>query len=105
MSPEVVVITGASAGVGRATARRFGHHKARVALLARGKDGLERAKAEVQSSGGEALALAVDVANAGQVEEAAATIEAAFGPIDIWINNAMAPTLRATATTRSSTTA
>jgi short-subunit dehydrogenase len=90
MAPEVVIITGASAGVGRATARRFGHRKARVGLLARGKEGLERAKAEVEASGGEALALAVDVANAGQVEEAAAAVEARFGPIDVWINNAMA---------------
>jgi short-subunit dehydrogenase len=90
MSQEVVVITGASAGVGRATARRFGHRKAKIGLLARGKDGLERAKEEVESSGGQAIALAVDVSNAGQVEEAAATIEAEFGPIDVWINNAMA---------------
>jgi NAD(P)-dependent dehydrogenase (short-subunit alcohol dehydrogenase family) len=86
---EVVVITGASAGVGRATARIFAQRGARLGLLARGKDGLEGARRDVESVGGTALALPTDVANPEQVEAAAAAVEAAFGPIDIWINNAM----------------
>jgi NAD(P)-dependent dehydrogenase (short-subunit alcohol dehydrogenase family) len=85
-----VVITGASAGVGRATARKFARSGARVALLARGRDGLEAARKEVEELGGKALALIVDVADAEQVEAAAARIEAELGKIDIWINNAMA---------------
>jgi len=85
---EVVVITGASAGVGRATARRFAKHGARVGLLARGLDGLEAARREVEKLGGKALALSVDVADAAQVEAAAAQVEEELGEIDIWINNA-----------------
>jgi NAD(P)-dependent dehydrogenase (short-subunit alcohol dehydrogenase family) len=88
--PDVVVITGASAGVGRATVRKFARYGARVALLARGTDGLEAAQREVEELGGKALVVAVDVANPDQVEAAAAQIEAEFGKIDIWINNAMA---------------
>ena len=87
---EVVVITGASAGVGRATAREFARHGARIALLARGTDGLEAAQREVQELGGTAIVVPVDVANAEQVEGAAARIEIDLGPIDIWVNNAMA---------------
>jgi NAD(P)-dependent dehydrogenase (short-subunit alcohol dehydrogenase family) len=87
---EVVVITGASAGVGRATARKFAKSRARVALLARGRDGLEAARKEVEQLGGKALVVIVDVADAEQVEAAAAQIEAELGKIDIWINNAMA---------------
>jgi short-subunit dehydrogenase len=86
---ETVVVTGASAGLGRAIAREFGHHKANVALLARGIDGLNAAKAEIESSGGHALVLPTDVADSNAVEQAAAKIEEQFGPIDIWINNAM----------------
>lgn len=86
---EVVVITGASAGVGRATARAFARRGARVGLLARGRDGLEGAVREVEELGGEALAFPLDVVNADQVEAAAAKIEHAFGPIDTWVNNAM----------------
>ncbi len=86
---EVVVITGASAGVGRATARNFARHGARIALLARGTDGLEAAQREVQELGGTAIVIPVDVANAEQVEAAAARIEIDLGKIDIWINNAM----------------
>src|SRR3954464_9552969 len=86
---EVVVITGASAGVGRATARAFGRRGARVALIARGRDGLEAAKREIESFGGEALVLPLDVSDPDAVEQAAATVEQQFGPIDIWINNAM----------------
>ena len=87
---EVVVITGASAGVGRATARNFARHGARIALLARGTDGLEAAQREVQELGGTAIVIPVDVANPEQVEAAAARVEIDLGKIDIWINNAMA---------------
>ena len=87
---EVVVITGASAGVGRATARKFARHGARIALVARGTDGLEAVRREVEELGGTALVVPVDVANAEQVEAAAARIEIDLGKIDIWINNAMA---------------
>lgn len=86
---KVVVITGASAGVGRATARAFGRQGAHVALLARGRDGLQAAKREVEALGGRALVVQTDVADANQVEHAAETTEAQFGPIDIWVNNAM----------------
>ncbi len=79
---EVVVITGASAGVGRATAQRFAREGARVGLLARGLDGLEGARRDVEKLGGKAVVVPVDVADANQ-------IEAEFGPTDIWINNAM----------------
>jgi len=87
--PKVVVITGASAGVGRATARNFARHGARIALLARGTDGLEAAQREVEELGGTAIVVPVDVANAEQVEAAAARVEIDLGKIDIWINNAM----------------
>jgi NAD(P)-dependent dehydrogenase (short-subunit alcohol dehydrogenase family) len=87
--PEVVVITGASAGVGRAAAREFAKHGARIALLARNREALENARAEVQEAGGEALVLPTDVANAAQVESAAEAVEKEFGAVDIWINNAM----------------
>jgi NAD(P)-dependent dehydrogenase (short-subunit alcohol dehydrogenase family) len=88
--PEVVVITGASAGVGRAVVRRFAREGAFVALLARGRDGLEAARLEVEVAGGHPLVLPTDVADPDQVEAAAAETEAQLGPIDIWINNAMA---------------
>ncbi len=87
---EVVVITGASAGLGRATAREFGKHGAKVGLIARGVDGLEAAKREIESAGGSAMTLPLDVADADAVERAAASVEQEFGPIDIWVNNAMA---------------
>jgi NAD(P)-dependent dehydrogenase (short-subunit alcohol dehydrogenase family) len=86
---EVVVITGASAGVGRATARAFARRGARIGLLARGRDGLEGTLKDVEAAGGRALVLPTDVANADEVEAAAAAVEREFGPIEIWINNAM----------------
>src|SRR5687768_1539012 len=86
---EVVVITGASAGVGRATARRFAAPGVAIALLARGRDGLAAAAREAEAAGGDALPLEVDVADAAAVEAAADEIERRLGPIDIWINNAM----------------
>lgn len=87
---DTVVVTGASAGVGRATARAFGARGARVALLARGLEGLEGAKREVEEAGGEALVLPTDVSDADAVERAAAQTEKHFGPIDVWVNAAMA---------------
>src|SRR4051794_2634520 len=86
---KVVVITGASAGVGRAVARKFGAEGARIGLLARGRAGLEGARRDVQQLGGEALVLPTDVADANAVEAAAAEVEQNFGRIDIWVNNAM----------------
>jgi NAD(P)-dependent dehydrogenase (short-subunit alcohol dehydrogenase family) len=86
---DVVVITGASGGVGRAVARRFAADGARIGLIARGRRGLEGAAREVEEAGGKALVLPIDVADAEQVESAAAAVEDAFGPIDVWINDAM----------------
>src|ERR1051325_12058402 len=86
---EVVVITGASAGVGRATVREFAKRGASIALLARGHDGLEGARREVEAAGGRALVLPTDVSDATQVEKAASTVEQTYGPIDVWGNNAM----------------
>ena len=90
MNNEVVVITGASAGLGRATAREFGRHGARVGLIARGVDGLDGAKREIEAAGGQAVVLPADVSDANAIEQAAASVEQGFGPIDIWVNNAMA---------------
>lgn len=89
MKQQVVVITGASAGVGRATAREFARRGARIGLLARGVDGLEGARRDVEALGAVALAIPTDVADAGQVEAAADRIERELGPIDVWVNNAM----------------
>jgi NAD(P)-dependent dehydrogenase (short-subunit alcohol dehydrogenase family) len=88
--PEVVVIAGASAGVGRATARRFAADGAHVALLARGRERLETAAREVEHLGGRAVAIQADVADPDAVEAAAARAEGELGPVDVWINNAMA---------------
>ncbi len=85
----VVVVAGASAGVGRAIARMLGGRGAKVGLLARGKDGLEAAKREVEERGGQALVCVTDVSQFDQVEAAAVATEAAFGPIDLWVNVAM----------------
>jgi short-subunit dehydrogenase len=90
---KVVVITGASAGVGRATAKEFARAGAHVGLLARRTEGLEEARAELAGLGsGKVLALPADVADADQVFAAARMCERALGPIDIWINNAMVTT-------------
>lgn len=86
---KVVVITGATGGVGRATARAFAREGARVALLARGHEQLAATQAEIEGIGGRALAIPTDVADAAQVEAAAARAEEELGPIDIWVNNAM----------------
>jgi NADP-dependent 3-hydroxy acid dehydrogenase YdfG len=87
--PEVVVVTGASAGVGRAVAVAFGKRGAKVALLARDREGLEQAKLEVERAGGQALVLPTDVADYDQVSAAARATETAFGEIDVWVSNAM----------------
>ncbi|QLG50595.1 SDR family oxidoreductase [Natrinema halophilum] len=86
---EVVVVTGASAGVGRATARAFAERGAKIGLLARGEDGLEDARKDVERAGGEAVVVPTDVSDPDAVEAAAETVEDAFGPIDVWVNNAM----------------
>jgi NAD(P)-dependent dehydrogenase (short-subunit alcohol dehydrogenase family) len=90
MTGTTVVITGASNGIGRATARRFAGPGVNVGLVARGRDALEATRREVEDAGGRALVLPTDVADAAAVEAAADAVEEAFGPIDIWINNAMA---------------
>lgn len=87
--PEVVVITGASAGVGRAITRAFAKRGARMGLLARGHEGLEAACRDVEALGGQAIAIPTDTADSTQVEAAAQFVEKEFGPIDIWINGAM----------------
>lgn len=86
---RVIVVTGAAAGVGRAIAREFGKEKARVALIARGRDGLDAAKNEIDKMGGEALVLPLDMADSAAVESAAQKIEDTWGHIDVWINDAM----------------
>jgi NAD(P)-dependent dehydrogenase (short-subunit alcohol dehydrogenase family) len=87
---SVVVITGGTAGVGRATARRFAQAGARIAVLARGPDGLDATVAELPTLGARAaIAIPCDVADAAQVFAAAERVERELGPIDIWINNAM----------------
>ena len=83
---QTVVITGASAGIGRATARLFGARGARVGLIARGKEGLRAAAGDVMAAGGTAHAVPADVADFKQVDAAAGQIEEALGPVDVWVN-------------------
>ena len=85
-SRQVVVVTGASAGVGRATARRFAERGAAVALLARGEKGLAGAAEEVRAAGGTPLVVPVDMAEHKEVFAAADRVEREFGPIDTWVN-------------------
>jgi NAD(P)-dependent dehydrogenase (short-subunit alcohol dehydrogenase family) len=86
---RTVVVTGASAGLGRAIACAFGARGDNVALLARGMDGLEAAADEVEAAGGRALTVRTDVSRWDEVDAAAQQVEAEFGPIDVWVNNAM----------------
>ncbi len=88
--PEVVVITGGSAGVGRATVRKFAVAGANIGIIARNCDRLQSAKDEVETIGSKCVIVSADVANAMSVENAASEIERGLGPVDIWINNAMA---------------
>jgi short-subunit dehydrogenase len=90
MSKNVVVITGASAGVGRATARAFAASGAKIGLIARGVERLEATAREVEAAGGEALVVPADVADAEAVERAAERVERSFGLIDVWVNAALA---------------
>jgi NAD(P)-dependent dehydrogenase (short-subunit alcohol dehydrogenase family) len=87
---QTVVITGASAGIGRAAAVAFARRGCRIALVARGEEGLRGAVRDVEAAGGVALALPTDVADAAAVERAAEQAEQALGPIDVWVNGAMA---------------
>jgi NAD(P)-dependent dehydrogenase (short-subunit alcohol dehydrogenase family) len=86
---EVVVVTGAGAGLGRAIVQGFAQQRAHVGLLGRDRARLEAARDEVEAAGGRALVLPTDVADAEAVEDAASRTEEAFGPIDVWVNNAM----------------
>ncbi len=83
---QVVVVTGSSGGIGRATAQAFGARGAKVALVARGEAGLAGAARDVERAGGQALQIPTDVADPAQVEAAAAKAEEEFGPIDVWVN-------------------
>jgi NAD(P)-dependent dehydrogenase (short-subunit alcohol dehydrogenase family) len=97
---KVVVITGASAGIGRATAREMARRGAHVGLIARGAERLEAARREVEEHGVRACVAPADVADPEQVERAAAQIESELGPIDVWVNNAMAAKLAPVIDTR-----
>ncbi len=88
-SGRVVVITGASAGLGRAIAHAFAREGARIGLLARNPEALEACRQECEALGGQGLVVPTDVSIAGQVEAAASQVEEAFGPIDVWVNDAM----------------
>jgi NAD(P)-dependent dehydrogenase (short-subunit alcohol dehydrogenase family) len=84
--PEVVVVIGASGGIGRATARAFAARGAHLALIARGSTGLDAAADDVEAAGGRALPIPVDVADHEALEQAATKIEAELGEIDVWVN-------------------
>ncbi|HEX6276351.1 MAG TPA: SDR family oxidoreductase [Polyangiaceae bacterium] len=86
---KTVVVTGASSGVGRAIVRAAASKGARVALIARGLDGLSAAAREVDELGGQSMVCALDLADARAVDDAAARVVARFGGIDVWVNNAM----------------
>ena len=86
----IVVVTGGTAGIGRATVREFARNGYDVAILARGKDGLVATRKEVEGYGRRALAIPTDVADWNAVEEAAERIERELGPVDVWVNNAFA---------------
>ena len=86
---QVVVVTGASSGVGRAIARAFGRERSRVGLIARTREALENAAREVRAAGGEAMVLPLDVADPAAVERAADEVAARWGRIDTWVNDAM----------------
>src|SRR3954451_11737652 len=88
MTDRTVVVTGATAGVGRAMFRRFAQRGADVALLARGESGLAAAAREVEAAGRRSLVVPTDVADAERVEAAASRVEDELGPIDIWVNDA-----------------
>lgn len=88
-SPNVVVVTGASAGVGRAVVREFASEGASIGLIARGRSRLESAKQEVEARGGRALVIPADVADANAIDHAAEQVEQELGPIDVWVNDAM----------------
>ncbi len=92
-APRTVVVTGASSGVGRATARAFADRGDRVALLARGETALAGAAADVKARGGRPFVVPVDVADADAVDAAAEAVESELGPIDVWVNNAMTAVL------------
>lgn len=87
---QVVMVTGASAGLGRAIAHGFAQQGAKIGLIARNREALEACGEEVEQLGGEALVLPLDVSDAAPIEHAASRLEEAFGPIDVWVNNAMA---------------
>ena len=87
---RVVAVTGASAGVGRATVERFARDGARIGLIARDRKRLDATAAEVARLGQEALVLPLDVSDPDAVDDAASQIEERFGPLDVWVNNAMA---------------